>query len=225
MQELLTSYQEGQLVLVLKGGVICEVSKEIWMVPPYCAVWVPGQILHSMRATANACMYCLFIKSGVVDQPDQCCTFSVSPLLRELILYLAKQPDNYEQDAALWRIVDVLPRMPVGWLHLPVSNEPRIRRIAEILIVNPADRRTLAEWADFVTMSERSFARLLRKETGLTFGRWRQQLHLIIAMQQHSAGATVQQVSGELGYESVTAFITMFKKTCGKSPRKYFSAP
>jgi AraC-like DNA-binding protein len=58
---------------------------------------------------------------------------------------------------------------------------------------------------------------------GLTFGRWRQQLHLIVALRELSAGASVQQVSTELGYESVTAFITMFKKALGKPPAKYLS--
>jgi AraC-like DNA-binding protein len=73
-------------------------------------------------------------------------------------------------------------------------------------------------------MSERSLARLVRQETGLTFGRWRQQLHLIVALHQLSAGRSVQQVAEALGYESVTAFITMFKKSLGKPPAKYFSS-
>jgi AraC-like DNA-binding protein len=34
----------------------------------------------------------------------------------------------------------------------------------------------------------------------------------------------VQQVAGNLGYDSVTAFITMFKKSTGQPPGKYFAA-
>jgi len=59
------------------------------------------------------------------------------------------------------------------------------------------------------------------RETGLTFGRWRQQLHLIVAIRELSSGATVQQVSAHLGYESGAASITMFKKALGKPPAKY----
>jgi len=33
----------------------------------------------------------------------------------------------------------------------------------------------------------------------------------------------VQRVSADLGYESVTAFITMFKKALGKPPAKYLA--
>jgi AraC-like DNA-binding protein len=57
----------------------------------------------------------------------------------------------------------------------------------------------------------------------MTFSRWRQQLQIIVAIQKLSAGETVQSVSGALGYESVSAFITMFKKALGKSPARYFS--
>ena len=73
-------------------------------------------------------------------------------------------------------------------------------------------------------LSESSLARLVVKETGLSFGRWRQQLHLIVAIRELASGASVQQVSGDLGYESVTAFITMFKKVLGKPPAKYLSS-
>jgi AraC-like DNA-binding protein len=72
-------------------------------------------------------------------------------------------------------------------------------------------------------MSERTLTRLVLRETGMSFGRWRQQLHIIIALQRLSGGALVQRVAEDLGYESVSAFITMFKKALGKPPARYFA--
>ncbi len=57
----------------------------------------------------------------------------------------------------------------------------------------------------------------------MTFGKWRTQLHIIIALQALSNQQSVQQVSELLGYESVSAFITMFKKVMKKSPMRYMS--
>ena len=91
-------------------------------------------------------------------------------------------------------------------------------------MADSADRRTLAKWAQCLAMSERSLARLMQRETGLSFGRWRQQLHLISALRQLTGGLSVQQVAGNLGYDSVTAFITMFKKALGEQPAQYFAA-
>jgi AraC-like DNA-binding protein len=57
----------------------------------------------------------------------------------------------------------------------------------------------------------------------MTFGRWRQRLQILIAMQRLTAGSSVQTVSLDLGYETPSAFITMFKKTMGKSPRRFLA--
>jgi AraC-like DNA-binding protein len=128
---------------------------------------------------------------------------------------------NAHADLISTLLLSALSRMPVEDLHLPLTDEPRLDLIASVLVDDPSDRSTMAQWAKRVAMSENSLARLVQQQTGLTFGRWRQQLQLIIAIRSLAAGATVQQVSGELGYESVSAFITMFKKALGASPAKY----
>ena len=219
-------HRKGQLVFALGGGVTCRVPSGLWMVPPHCAVWIPGGMEHSNIATANARIVFVYIEPGAADLPNRCCTLSISPLLRELIVELADRvDDDHAKGELLTRVLlSELPRMPVQQLHLPISSEPRLRRIAAALAEDPADRSTLAEWADRVALSESSLARLVARETGLTFGRWRQQLHLIVAIRELAAGASVQQVSADLGYQSVTAFITMFKKALGKPPAKYVSS-
>jgi AraC-like DNA-binding protein len=217
-------HRKGQLVFALGGGVTCRVPSGMWMVPPHCGVWIPGGMEHSNIATANARIFFVYIEPGVTDLPDRCCTLSISPLLRELIVELSDCVPDDGRCAFLGKVLLAeLPRMPVQQLHLPISSEPRLRLISEALAENPADRSTLSEWAKRVAMSESSLARLVVKETGLSFGRWRQQLHLIVALRELASGASVQQVSGDLGYESVTAFITMFRKALGKPPARYLS--
>lgn len=221
-------HRKGQLVLALRGGAICEVPGAVWMVPPHCAVWVPGDLPHSNRVTPNARVCLLFVEPGASALPDKPCTVAISPLVRELIQHLAGLPHDYPADGPTARLarvlLDELPNMPVEQLHLPMSSEPRVRRIADALLRDPGDRSTLPEWAQRLAMSERSLARLMVRETGLSFGRWRQQLQLLVALRELSAGAAVQRVSAELGYESVTAFITMFKKALGQPPARYLAS-
>jgi AraC-like DNA-binding protein len=222
------THRKGQLVMALHGGVTCEVPRALWMVPPHHAVWIPGGMPHSNRATGNARIYFLFIEPQAAPMPDQCCTVEISPLVREMIKYLSEQGPGYSKDGPTARLVSVLLEQlcaaPLAQLHLPISPHPKIRRIADALAADPSDRSTLAAWGDRLAMSDRTLARLVRRETGLTFGRWRQQLHLIVALRQLAAGASVQRVAGNLGYDSVTAFITMFKKALGQPPAQYFSA-
>ena len=219
-------HRKGQLVFALGGGVTCHVPSGLWMVPPQCGVWSPGDMDHRNVATAHARIFFVYIEPGAAALPDRCCTLAISPLLRELIIELSDRVDDGEArgDLLTRMLLAELPRMAVQQLHLPISSEPRLRRIAEALAQDPADRSTLAEWARRVALSESSLARLVMKETGLSFGRWRQQLHLIVAIRELASGATVQRVSGDLGYESVTAFITMFKKALGKPPARYLGS-
>lgn len=218
-------HRKGQLVLAARGSVTCEVPSGLWIVPPHGAVWIPGGMPHTNRVSLNGRICLLFVEPDAAALPASCCTLSVSPLLRELILRLVELPQSYSTDGPTGRLVavllDELVQMPAEQLHLPITAEPRLRRIADALMNDPSDRSTMAEWARRVSIGERTLARLIVGETGMTFGRWRQQLHIVIALQRLSAGTTVQVVAQDLGYESVSAFITMFKKVLGKPPARY----
>lgn len=233
-------HRKGQLVLALHGAVTCQITdqpsqksdgqsgKGMWMVPPNCGVWIPSGVAHCNHATDNARLTFLFVDPLAAAMPQHCCTLSISPMVREMIRHLSTLSPDYSDDSHTARLVrvllDELVLMPKEDFHLPVPDHPKIRLIADFLREDPADRATLAQWAKRVAMSERSLARLMVQETGLTFGRWRQQLHLIIALREISGGTSVQAIAEMLGYESPTAFITMFKKALGQTPTRYLAA-
>jgi AraC-like DNA-binding protein len=58
----------------------------------------------------------------------------------------------------------------------------------------------------------------------MTFGKWRQQLRLLQAMRLLAAGRPVTAVALEVGYDSPSAFIAMFRRTLGTTPYRYFGA-
>lgn len=221
-------HAQGQLVMALEGAVTCVVPNAIWMVPPRCGVWVPWDMPHSITVTANARVCYLFIQPGRTNLPMECCTLALSALVQALILDLADQDSRYAISSPTGRkatvLLEELIKMPVERLHLPTSDDQRIRKLAQLLSDDPADRSTLTEWSKRLATSERTLGRLMERETGLTFSRWRQQLHLIVALRHLAGGEPVQQVAGRLGYDSVNAFITMFKKLTGQTPGRYFSS-
>lgn len=220
-------HRKGQLILALHGAITCEVENAMWMVPPQFAVWIPGLLPHSNKATPSARLCFLFIEPGAVSMPDRCCTLKISPLVRELILTLTERSPA-EQEPATRRLVQVLfdelPRQPQEQLQLPVSTHPKIRLMSDTMAESPAAWQTLHQWARHFAMSERNLARLVVSETGLSFRRWRHQLQLIVALQGLISGQSVQQVAQNLGYDSTTAFITMFKKGLGQTPARYVAS-
>ena len=101
--------------------------------------------------------------------------------------------------------------------------EAKLRQIAVAMATDPSDRATIDQWARRMAVAPRTLTRALQRETGMSFGRWRQQLHILIALQRLGQGASVQTVALELGYEGASAFVTMFRKALGKPPARYLA--
>ncbi|MBP3955675.1 helix-turn-helix transcriptional regulator [Gemmata sp. G18] len=221
-------HKKGQLIYMMRGVVTCEVARGLWIVPPQCAVWVPGGTPHSAKSAGEVECYSLFVDAPSARMmPKTCCTVSVSPLLRELLLRCARFPTLYPIKGPESRLVAVLleelAAAPVEKLHLPMPSDGELRKIADGLTANPSDRATVQEWADRIGVSERTLRRQVLQETGVSFGRWRHQFHITLALQWLSQGATVQSVATDLGYESASGFVFMFRKALGASPARYMA--
>jgi len=222
-------HRKAQLLYSVRGVLNCEIEDGVWIVPPQCAVWIPGGLSHAARGSGETECYCLFVEPDAApDLPRGCCTIGVSPLLRELLLKTASFSGNAVTGAREERLIatllDELSAAPVQDLHLPMPRDTRLRRLAEMLLADPAVKVSVHDWATRIGMSERSMSRLLLQEIGMSFGRWRRQLHVILSLQRMAKGESVQTVALELGYEGPSGFITMFRKTVGKPPVQYLSA-
>ena len=221
-------HRKAQLIYSARGILNCEIEDGVWIVPPQCAIWIPGDLPHSARGAGDTECYCLFVEPDAApDLPKTCCTISVSPLLRELLLKAASIPQLYtlggREDRLIAALLDELVAAPVEDLHLPMPRDHRLRRLAEMMLADPTDKTSKADWATRIGMSERSMSRLLLHEIGMSFGRWRRQLHVILALQRLTKGDSVQTVALELGYENASGFVTMFRKAAGKPPARYLS--
>ena len=221
------THKKGQIILVQRGALSCEVEGGLWMVPPRSAIWIPGNAVHAIKG-ARIEGYNAFIAADAArDLPSTCCALSVTPLLRELLIRSADLPLLYDEAGPGARIVNVLldeiAAADVEKLHLPMPIDRRLRDVVEQMMASLAARGTMEYWADRAGMSGRTFARLIGRETGMSFGRWRQQLGIMLAVKWMAEGTTIQQVASDLGYESVPSFVTMFKKALGTPPGRYMA--
>lgn len=221
-------HRKAQLLLTIRGVVTCEAGNGLWIVPPQCAIWIPGDMMHKIKGigTIDAC--CVFIEPAAAPSlPASCCTVSVTPLLRELLFRCAHFPALYREGGAESHLVtlllDEIAAAPTENLHLPMPADDRLRRIAEMMMTTPSDRGTMGMWAKRVGLSERTLARMMADQTGMSFGRWRQQLTIMLALQWLGKGVSIQRVAADLGYESPGSFVTMFRKVLGTSPGRYMA--
>jgi AraC-like DNA-binding protein len=221
-------HAKGQVLLVQRGALSVEIEGGLWIVPPCSAVWIPSNALHSIKVTGALEGCSAFVASDVGARlPTRCCTVSVTPLLRELLFRAAQLPLFYEEGGALSRLLTVLldeiAVAQVEDLHLPMPIDGRLRTMVDLMMAAPAERGTLEGWARQAGLSERTLVRLISRETGMSFGRWRQQLAIVLAVQWLAGGASIQKVAADLGYESVPSFVTMFRKALGASPGRYMA--
>jgi AraC-like DNA-binding protein len=102
-----------------------------------------------------------------------------------------------------------------------MPSDPQLRAILQSMMTNPSDRGTIETWSRRAGLSQRTLARRIAAETGMSFGRWRQRLNIILALRWIAAGKTIESVAVDLGYENTGSFITMFRKAMGTSPARY----
>jgi AraC-like DNA-binding protein len=220
-------HRRAQLVYAEAGVMTVKTATGVWIIPPERAVWMPAGVEHAIDTGSDLAMRSLYIEESAAPHlPKTCCVVRVSPLLRELIGRAVDLPALYDEDGPDGRlmrvILDQLETLPVAPLHLPMPRDARLKRITDALAHDPANAEPLSRWARRAGASPRTLARLFLKETRLTFGAWRQQLRLMKALEMLAARRPVTQVALDLGYASPSAFIVMFRRAFGISPKRYF---
>ena len=222
-------HPRAQLVFAAHGVMVVSTSQGSWVVPPNRAVWLPPETEHAIRIWGQVAMRTLYIRADLAASlPDKGCVIAVSPLLRELILRAVALPLLYDEAGAAGRvmalILDEIRALPVLPLHLPWPEDARLKRLCAAIQDDPASPRTLEQWGRDVGASGRTLARLFQRETGMSFGAWRQQVRLVDALGRLAAGQPVTDVALDLGYQSPSAFTSMFRRVLGDAPTRYFMA-
>ena len=197
-----------------------------WVVPPGHALWMPAGVEHEIRAVESILMRTLYLDPNAVRWPaTECWVVTVPPLLRHLISKAVTLPRDYDPAGADGRLMAVLldelkDLIPTP-LHLPFPNDGRLSGIVSTLLEDPGNDRTLDGWARSAGASSRTLARLFAAETGMTFGEWRRRRRLLAAVEWLTSGRPVTQVALDLGYDSPSAFIAMFKRHIGATPSRF----
>lgn len=220
-------HEWDQMVFASQGVMTVQTKEGMWVVPTHRAVWIPAGMAHSITMSGVVAMRTLYVRSKMAKGlPRDCCVINVSPLLRELILDAcncgalkrAVRRERHLIDV----ILDQLETVQTAPLQLRSPCDTRAKRFADALLGEPGNKRPLAELCRRAGASKRTMERLFRVQVGMTVGKWRQQLRLMEAMRLLAEGAKVTHAALEAGYSTPSAFIAMFGKALGTTPRAYF---
>lgn len=218
------SHPLHELVWVRGGTLMSRVADRVFTVSEGQALWMPAGVVHGGRLTAGVEFYDAFFAPDrtpvAFGEPT---AIAMSPLLESLLAHLARTDlDGAARARAESVVFDVL-RPSERQLALQLPGDSRIDAIAEALLEDPADTRSLEEWARVLGTSDRTITRAFRHSTGLSFTRWRQTLRVHRALTLLSEGCDVQHVARALGYAQPSTFIDAFRRVAGTTPGAFFS--
>ncbi len=222
------SHSWSQLVFASEGVIAVESGNACWVVPPSRAIWVPAGQSHSIKMHGKVFLQTVYFDSQpetTIDLP--CAAYEVTSLLRELIAFICSKgiinsdTDEHCNLIAFLRFqVRKLTPFP---LMVPMPSDRRGKRLASRLIDNPGTDQSLADLCEECGTSLRTMQRVFSQEIGMPLSRWRNQVVMVHAIQLLASDRTITQISLELGFESVSAFIFSFRKYFGMSPGQYRS--
>ncbi|KIZ16647.1 AraC family transcriptional regulator [Streptomyces natalensis ATCC 27448] len=214
-------HDDHQIVYAGRGVLAITTGAGSWVAPGTRAIWVPAGTVHAHQAHGELELHLVGLPAAEnplgLDAPT---VLAVGPLLRELLVAYTRTPDDDSPERARLRavLIDQLRASLQQPLHLPAPASPLLRTLCDILRVDPADSRTLAELGRDVGASDRTLSRLFRSDLGMTFPQWRTQLRLQRALVLLAEGTPVTSVAHRCGWSSASAFIDVFRRTFGHTP-------
>lgn len=222
------SHRRAQLLYATSGVMSVTTDTGSFIIPPQRAIWIPAGAEHEVSCRGPVSLRTLYIEPEVAPHlPSGCCVIEVVELLRALIVESMRFDREYNQDGREGRIVqfllDELATVPVERLHACMPQDPRLQRVCRAILAEPSRDDGLDHWASLAGMGRRTLTRRFRQEIGMSLVAWRQHVRLLDALARLATGQPVTTVAFDVGYESLSAFTTVFQKTFGMPPSRYFN--
>lgn len=215
-----------QLIYATRGVMTVYTAQGAWVVPPHRAVWIPAGFDYRLEMSGEVALRMLYIRRRHAANLRECAVVNITPLLRELIvrtnLIGALSNTDPVQKRLMGVIFDELCLLTAVPLQLPLPSDPRAARFAELAAAD--GEMPVARMLRLAGASRRTLERVFRAETSMTLGQWLRRQKLLLALRRLAAGEAVNTIALELGYNSPSAFIAMFRRELGQTPTRYFES-
>lgn len=217
----------AQFHFARKGSMRIDVAGKCWVIPAHYGIWIPHHIEHTVWALDDVFLENLDIEPEFLPEPiKECKVVAISDFVREFIHYATTTiPEHYDiegKDGQLVSVLlDVILKLPEVELMLPWPQSPALMSVCRTLQETPGLEHPMAYWADHLGMSERTFSRHFKKETGMPFSAWKQKMRILESVMLLKKNINVTAVALEVGYSSTAAFSYAFRQALGVPPSSY----
>ena len=219
-------HRRSQLLFAEWGTMLLQTADGAWMVPAHQGAWIPAGVTHSITMLSRVATRSVYLHSDAAKgMARHCQVVGISPLLWQLLIAAVDLPSAYDPLGRAGKImsllIDEIVAAPVLPLSLPLPNDSRLARRCRQFLERPTAQDTLNLWSGELGLSRRTFTRLFKHETGLTFATWQRRACMLSALPRLLGGERVTTIAYDLGYSSPAAFTVMFKQLVGMAPDAY----
>jgi AraC-like DNA-binding protein len=223
------AHGSDQLIYAISGLMEVSSDQSMWLIPPHFALWIPARTYHRIHMPGPVSMRTLYLRTGLtVRLEPRCAVLHVTPLLRELIIETVRVSQlrvrNRYECALRDLLISQLQRASPLPTFVTLPREARALAVAQAVLRNPADSKTMAALCAEAGVSVRTTERVFRKEIGIDFESWRRQVRLTKAVELLVSGFSIKEVAYKVGYCQSSAFVEMFRRTFGTTPKAWISA-
>ncbi|WP_395678933.1 AraC family transcriptional regulator [Inquilinus sp.] len=218
------AHECGQVFLVTGGALLLTTAAGTWAMPAGHVAWIPpGLPHHAVSHGPLAAVGAYLAAACCTALPKQPTLLRRSTLLAAVLERLGADLDSDadRRQRLLAVLLDEIATAERDALDLPLPRSPRLMRLVQALMDDPAERRGLDALARDAALSRRSLTRLFRQETGLSVGQWRLRRRVVAAIALLAEGRSVTDTALTLGYDSIGAFAQSFRKVTGAAPSAY----
>ena len=223
------AHGSDQLIYAISGLMEVFSGQSAWLIPPHFVLWIPAKTRHRIHMRGPVSMRTLYLRTELKARSEQhCAVLHVTALLRELIVETVRVGqlrvrNRYERALCDLLIAHLQRATPIP-TFVTLPRETRALAVARTILRNPAESKTMAAVCAEAGASVRTIERVFRDELGTSFESWRKQVRLTKAVELLVAGFSIKEVAHQVGYCQSSAFVAMFRRTFGTTPKVWISA-
>ena len=220
------AHGSNQLIHATQGVMEVAAGQSCWLIPPQFGVWIPARTLHRIRMPGAVSMRTLYLRTGLAPRlPRTCTVLHVTPLLKELVVEAVrigelktKQPLHAALRDLIVSLLESASPVPT---EVVLPRDARALAVAKAFMSEQADAPSLHALCERAGVSVRTLERTFKSEVGTSFEAWKRQVRLMKGIELLVGGRTVKEAAYEVGYQNPSAFVEMFRRTLGTTPKAW----
>ncbi|PIB24364.1 hypothetical protein BFP76_03885 [Amylibacter kogurei] len=222
-------FDRDYLIYAKTGALRVTINGESWLLAPSFAAWVPANtpMLVEISKPVTACS--ILARPGFCTlMPNTPIAFQMSPMTRHMVQHCKEwgkdndhppEAENFFQ--ALLNACAALANSAID-IKRPFSHDPVLQKAIDFSDAHLSKKITAQDVARATNQSERTIQRRFSQNLGITWSQLVTQLRMIHGVQLLAEGdLSIIQISGECGYQSLSAFNRAFLKFANCTPSEF----